>query len=56
MQIPMTEGRAGMACVADPARSLALGALARDLDASLPSYARPLFLRLTSDIEITGQC
>ncbi|KAJ8726237.1 hypothetical protein PYW07_000935 [Mythimna separata] len=54
VSIPMTEGRAGMACVADPSRSLVLSRLARDLDDSLPSYARPLFLRLINDIEITG--
>ncbi|KPI93922.1 PREDICTED: long-chain fatty acid transport protein 4-like [Papilio xuthus] len=54
VSIPQTEGRAGMAAIADPERSLDLGKLARDLDLSLPSYARPLFLRIMNDIEITG--
>ncbi|XP_014362762.2 long-chain fatty acid transport protein 4 [Papilio machaon] len=54
VSIPLTEGRAGMAAIADPERSLDLNKLARDLDLSLPSYARPLFLRIMNDIEITG--
>ncbi|VVD02060.1 unnamed protein product [Leptidea sinapis] len=52
--VPQTEGRAGMAAVADPGRSLDLARLAAHLDHSLPSYARPLFLRITNDIEITS--
>ncbi|PZC72568.1 hypothetical protein B5X24_HaOG210926 [Helicoverpa armigera] len=52
--IPQTEGRAGMACVADPSRALCLRRVAAELDDALPSYARPLFIRLINDIEITG--
>uniref|UniRef100_A0A1L8D6D8 Very long-chain fatty acid transport protein n=1 Tax=Plutella xylostella TaxID=51655 RepID=A0A1L8D6D8_PLUXY len=54
VSIPQTEGRAGMAAIADPARGLDLARLASHLDDSLPSYARPLFLRILNDIEITG--
>ncbi|CAH2238078.1 jg18461 [Pararge aegeria aegeria] len=54
VSVPQTEGRAGMAAVAVPADALDLKALSRALDHSLPSYARPLFLRLMSDIEITS--
>ncbi|XP_038222993.1 long-chain fatty acid transport protein 4-like [Zerene cesonia] len=54
VSIPQTEGRAGMAAIADPQRSLDLRALAHHLDLSLPSYARPLFLRIKDDIEITS--
>lgn len=54
VSIPQTEGRAGMACITDPSRTLDLKRVAQELDASLPSYARPLFLRLMDDIEITG--
>jgi fatty-acyl-CoA synthase len=51
--IPSTEGRAGMAAlVAEP--QLDLAALRRHLMNRLPPYARPLFLRLKDDIEITG--
>lgn len=44
-----------MAAVADPKRELDLARLARDLDDSLPSYARPLFLRIVNDIDMTSQ-
>ncbi|XP_073941562.1 long-chain fatty acid transport protein 4-like [Choristoneura fumiferana] len=54
VSIPQNEGRAGMAAVADPSRELDLARLARDLDDSLPSYARPLFLRIVNDIDMTS--
>jgi fatty-acyl-CoA synthase len=51
--IPATEGRAGMAAlVAD--HPLDLAAFRRHLMHRLPSYARPVFLRLQDDIEVTG--
>lgn len=51
--VPGADGRAGMAALVvgpefDPA------ALARVVDAELPAYARPLFLRLLPAIETTG--
>ncbi|MFE1601219.1 long-chain-acyl-CoA synthetase [Methylobacterium sp. ID0610] len=50
--VPGTEGRAGMAAIkAGPGFDLA--ALRRDLAERLPAYARPLFLRLCADFEIT---
>jgi fatty-acyl-CoA synthase len=51
--IPGTEGRAGMAalvCEGD----LDLAALYRHLAERLPAYARPLFVRLCPQAEITG--
>jgi fatty-acyl-CoA synthase len=53
VETPGAEGRAGMAALVvgpefDPA------ALARHLEAELPAYARPLFLRLQPEIETTG--
>ncbi|XP_037297678.1 long-chain fatty acid transport protein 4 [Manduca sexta] len=54
VSIPQTEGRAGMAAIADPTGSLDMKKLASELDDSLPSYARPLFLRIMNDIEITS--
>jgi fatty-acyl-CoA synthase len=51
--VPGADGRAGMAAlVAGP--GLDLVALRRYLAARLPDYARPVFLRLLSNIEITG--
>ncbi len=53
VEAPGAEGRAGMAAlVTGP--GFDLGALARVVDANLPPYARPLFLRLRAAIETTG--
>jgi fatty-acyl-CoA synthase len=51
--IPATEGRAGMATVVaeDP---LDLAGFRNHLVSRLPPYARPLFLRIRSDVEVTG--
>jgi fatty-acyl-CoA synthase len=51
--VPGTEGRAGMAAVVSE-RALDLGALHRHLDERLPAYARPLFLRLRPQAQVTG--
>ncbi|MGB6536857.1 MAG: AMP-binding protein, partial [Xanthobacteraceae bacterium] len=51
--VPGTEGAAGMAAlVPDP--DLDLAALRQHLARLLPSYARPLFLRIKSRIEVTA--
>ena len=51
--VPGADGRAGMAAlVAGP--ELDLATLRRYLAARLPDYARPVFLRLISNIEMTG--
>src|SRR3989449_5729082 len=53
VQIPGTEGRAGMAAlVAED--ELDLAAFRNHLIARLPGYARPLFLRLQSRMELTA--
>ncbi|XP_021961206.1 long-chain fatty acid transport protein 4 [Folsomia candida] len=55
VEVPGTDGRAGMAVMSDPENSLDLHQLAIGVIKSLPSYARPLFLRiLTTEIEMTG--
>jgi fatty-acyl-CoA synthase len=53
VEVPGADGRAGMAAIVvgpdfDPA------ALSRHLDAELPAYARPLFLRIQPEIQTTG--
>jgi solute carrier family 27 fatty acid transporter 1/4 len=48
------EGRAGMAAIVDPDSLLDFKALAEGLDKSLPSYARPIFLRIVKELELTG--
>ena len=51
--VPGTDGRAGMATlVVTPAFDL--GALQAVCESHLPVYARPVFLRLQQEIEITG--
>jgi fatty-acyl-CoA synthase len=51
--VPGTEGRVGMAAIVS-AGALDLAAFREHLVARLPDYARPLFLRVRSDIEITS--
>ena len=46
------EGRAGMACIADPEYSVDLVQLRAELLNKVPNYARPQFLRLSSDENI----
>ena len=53
VSVPGTEGRAGMAAVV-AAPDFDLGKLRRALVARLPDYARPLFLRIVSALELTG--
>lgn len=56
VEIPNVEGRAGMAAISDPERTLELKALGVNLRKSLPSYARPQFLRVLEKIDMTGTC
>jgi fatty-acyl-CoA synthase len=51
--IPNTDGRAGMAALVVDA-GFNLDALRRHVFDRLPTYARPLFLRLVAAIELTG--
>lgn len=48
-------GRAGMAAINDPDNRLNLTTLAAGLAKSLPSYARPLFIRVLEKIDMTGE-
>ncbi|CAG9792846.1 unnamed protein product [Diatraea saccharalis] len=45
VKIPNVEGKAGMAAISDPEKKIDLKQLAQGLK-SLPTYARPLFLRI----------
>jgi fatty-acyl-CoA synthase len=53
VSVPGTEGRAGMAAVV-VAPDFDLDELRRALIERLPDYARPLFLRIVSALELTG--
>lgn len=54
VQVAGCEGRAGMAAVEDPNRSLDVAGLAKKLRKALPSYAVPVLIRLVNKIETTG--
>ncbi|ESO09479.1 hypothetical protein HELRODRAFT_109692 [Helobdella robusta] len=54
VEIPGTEGRAGMVAVADPNRTLDLQLLSREVKKTLPSYARPVFIRVMSQLNMTS--
>ncbi len=53
VEVPHNDGRAGMAAIV-PAGEVDLDKLSAHLAAALPSYARPLFLRLKRETETTG--
>ena len=55
MEIPGTEGRAGMAAIPDPERRVDLTKLYAGMVDKLPSYARPIFLRFVEEIDVTGK-
>nr|KAF6487435.1 solute carrier family 27 member 4 [Rousettus aegyptiacus] len=54
VEVPGTEGRAGMAAVANPTGSCNLEHLAQLLEKELPPYARPIFMRLMPKLHKTG--
>lgn len=54
VSIPHTEGRAGMAAIYDPERSVDLDKFAEELKHLLPTYARPQFLRFLTKVDLTG--
>ncbi|XP_029058782.1 long-chain fatty acid transport protein 4 isoform X2 [Monodon monoceros] len=54
VEVPGTEGRAGMAAVANPSGSCDLERLAQLLEKELPLYARPIFLRFLPELHKTG--
>ncbi len=53
--VPDTDGRAGMAAITlDDAKELDGKGLAAHVDAELPVYARPIFIRVQPEAETTG--
>jgi fatty-acyl-CoA synthase len=55
VSVPGSDGRAGMASiVVRPGLDLDLAALRQHLETRLPTYARPLFLRIRGEIETTA--
>ena len=55
VRVPGTEGRAGMAAIADPDNNgIDIRALVQGLKELLPSYAHPIFLRIVGSVSVTG--
>lgn len=55
VSVPGAEGRAGMAAVKlHEGESLNLKELSRHVNDSLPSYARPVFIRVLREMQVTG--
>ncbi|XP_050430867.1 long-chain fatty acid transport protein 4 [Adelges cooleyi] len=54
VEVPNSEGRAGMAAIVDKNNTLDMASLAEGLKKMLPGYARPLFIRKLIEVELTG--
>ncbi|KAL0894631.1 hypothetical protein ABMA27_013188 [Loxostege sticticalis] len=54
VEIPNTEGRAGMCGIVDLDDSLDLDKLLKDMSKDLPKYARPIYIRKMASIDMTG--
>lgn len=54
VEVPETEGRAGMAAIVDPEKEIDVDQLATGIRGSLPAYARPLFIRFLKQLPMTG--
>lgn len=53
--MPNSEGRAGMAAIVDKDNTLDISSVSEGLQKALPSYARPLFIRKLTEVELTGK-
>ncbi|GBM52094.1 Long-chain fatty acid transport protein 1 [Araneus ventricosus] len=54
VEIPNVEGKAGMAVIQVDPKSINLSELYQNISKRLPSYAIPLFLRISQEMEETG--
>ncbi|XP_015282979.1 PREDICTED: long-chain fatty acid transport protein 4, partial [Gekko japonicus] len=54
VEVPGTEGKAGMAAIVDPDHSYDLVTFAEEMKKELPAYARPIFLRLLPEVHKTS--
>lgn len=55
VKVPFTEGRAGMAALADPQGKIDLKHFSAEVTKRLPNYSRPLFLRIKNSLEFTSK-
>ena len=56
VEVPKADGRAGMAAIvlADGVETLDTASISEHINSALPSYARPVFLRIQPEIDTTG--
>ncbi|XP_078052589.1 fatty acid transport protein 3 isoform X1 [Augochlora pura] len=54
VEVPHVEGKAGMAAIYDPDNTCNIKEMAEGVKKALPSYARPLFVRVLSELPMTG--
>ena len=54
VEIPGAEGRAGMAAIHDPEGEVDIKEFGNAVKEQLPSFARPIFVRLVKKLDITG--
>lgn len=54
VEVPNTEGRAGMCGIVDVDKTLNLDDLVEKLRPDLPAYAMPVFLRVMTSLDMTG--
>lgn len=55
VEIRGQEGRAGMAAILDPEEVVDLKKLVQGVKKSLPTYARPIFVRILRKMDLTGK-
>lgn len=54
LQVPGSEGRAGMAALVEPEGGLDVAGFLKAVKKQLPPYAIPMFLRVVKHVDITG--
>ncbi|XP_034934364.1 long-chain fatty acid transport protein 4-like isoform X2 [Chelonus insularis] len=54
VEVHGAEGRAGMAAIYDENGTLDINELGKNIKENVPTYARPLFIRILSKIDLTG--
>lgn len=54
VEVPHTEGKAGMAAIVDENNQVDLGQLSAGIKGALPAYARPLFVRIMPSVPMTS--
>uniref|UniRef100_A0A1L8D6P9 Very long-chain fatty acid transport protein n=1 Tax=Plutella xylostella TaxID=51655 RepID=A0A1L8D6P9_PLUXY len=54
VEIPNIEGRAGMCGIVDEDNTLNLDELAKNITKDIPVYARPVFIRVMTKLDMTG--